>query len=81
MDETVMGERTDDTRTSAEQGRGMPSPHSKRSGKVLRVKDGKLGVGWTVAYYIVLLTGVVVFYQGFWVLTRSSMPLVDWQGV
>ena len=41
------------------------------------VAAGRLGVEWTVAYYLVLVAGVVGFWQAFWVLTESEHRLVD----
>ncbi|KAI9762314.1 MAG: replication factor C subunit 4 [Chaenotheca gracillima] len=41
----------------------------------MQVADGRLGVGWTVAYYVLLVAGVVGFWWGFWPLTESEMAL------
>ena len=38
---------------------------------------GRSGVEWTVAYYLVLVAGVLGFWQGFWVLTESGRRIVD----
>lgn len=35
-----------------------------------------LGVTWTVAYYLVLVVGAVVWWKGLWVLTKSDRALV-----
>ncbi|KAK2861133.1 hypothetical protein FQN49_004511 [Arthroderma sp. PD_2] len=35
------------------------------------------GIGWTAAYYIILLAGVVLFRSQFWPLTESSKALVS----
>ena len=43
----------------------------------LEVAAGQLGVEWTVAYYLVLVVGVLGFWQGFWVLTESEHRIVD----
>ena len=47
----------------------------KRAG--FEVAVGTLGVEWTVAYYLVLVAGVLGFWQGFWVLTESGHRIVD----
>lgn len=48
------------------------------SGNALRVGgEGRLGVKWTVAYYLVLVGGVVAFYQGLWRLTESDRALAS----
>ncbi|KAM5452071.1 CAAX prenyl protease [Microsporum audouinii] len=39
--------------------------------------NGTTGIGWTVAYYIILLAGVVLFRYQFWPLTESSKALVS----
>lgn len=46
-----------------------------RDAKVVQVAGGRLGVAWTVAYYVVLVGGAVAFYEGFWVLTESRKAL------
>lgn len=38
---------------------------------------GKSGVGWTVAYYFLLVAGAVGFWKALWVLTESEGRLVD----
>ncbi|KAI9677616.1 MAG: hypothetical protein M1817_006570 [Caeruleum heppii] len=42
----------------------------------VQVADGRLGIGWTVAYYILLVSGAIGFWQGLWVLTESNFALV-----
>lgn len=42
---------------------------------------GDSGLGWTVAYYIILITGAVLFSLNFWTLTDSSNKLVDFANV
>lgn len=37
--------------------------------------DGTLAVGWTVAYYVLLVAGAVAFYQNLWLLTDSRKGL------
>ncbi|KAI9793387.1 MAG: hypothetical protein M1816_000279 [Peltula sp. TS41687] len=39
-------------------------------------RDGS-GVGWTVAYYFLLVLGAVGFWRSLWVLTESERRLVD----
>ncbi|EFR03481.1 CAAX prenyl protease 2 [Nannizzia gypsea CBS 118893] len=39
--------------------------------------DGATGLGWSVAYYILLFAGVGLFYYQFWPLTESSKALVS----
>jgi len=40
-----------------------------------KAHDGRLGIGWTVAYYIFLVTGAVSFYKLLFPLTESSDAL------
>ncbi|KAL2393493.1 putative CAAX prenyl protease 2 [Exophiala dermatitidis] len=40
-------------------------------------KGGQLGLRWTVAYYVLLLTGVYAFYAGLWPLTESPLGLAQ----
>jgi prenyl protein peptidase len=42
-------------------------------------RGGQLGVGWTVAYYSLLIVGVVAFYKGLWPLTASGEALVKFE--
>ena len=35
-----------------------------------------LGIGWTVAYYLVLIAGAVTWWKGLWALTESNEALV-----
>ncbi|KAJ5753745.1 uncharacterized protein N7511_007898 [Penicillium nucicola] len=44
------------------------------------VGDGSLGVGWTVAYYVLLVVGAVAFAQCLWPLTESYHALVSFSG-
>lgn len=41
------------------------------------VVTGRLGLGWSVAYYILLLAGAVGFWMMFWRLTESEHALVQ----
>ena len=43
----------------------------------LEVADGRLAVGWTVAYYVLLVTGAVGFWKTLWLLTESEGRLAD----
>ena len=43
----------------------------------LRVAEGRLGVRWTVAYYVLLMAGAVAFWRGLWPLTESSRRLAE----
>ena len=40
-----------------------------------QVADGRLGMGWTVAYYVLLLVGIWAFTAGLWPLTDSTHAL------
>ncbi|KAF2405205.1 hypothetical protein EJ06DRAFT_485767 [Trichodelitschia bisporula] len=43
------------------------------------VRDGRLGIAWTVVYYLLLIAGAFGFYQQFWLLTQGSAALVQFQ--
>jgi prenyl protein peptidase len=45
----------------------------------LQVAGGQLGVGWTIAYYVLLVIGAVGFYRLLWPLTQSSLTLASFQ--
>ena len=47
-----------------------------RGGGVL-VAEGKLNIGWTAAYYVLLFAGAVGFGKNFWVLTNSAGKLAE----
>lgn len=36
-----------------------------------------LGIGWSVAYYVILVAGVVAFQRGLWPLTESERALAQ----
>ena len=40
------------------------------------VVEKGLRVGWTVAYYAILISGAVMWWKGLWVLTESDEALV-----
>lgn len=77
--ETVMGEVSGKGEDDGVKDSGSPprSP-ANRSGKVFQAEYQGLGVGWTVAYYFLLVGGAVAFWKGFWVLTKSENALVEW---
>ncbi len=41
----------------------------------IQVAGGRLGIHWTVAYYVLLVAGMVGFYRGLWPLTESHRAL------
>ena len=47
--------------------------------KKMLVADGRLGIGWTVGYYFVLVSGALGFWKGLWVLTESKGSLADFR--
>ena len=47
------------------------------SSKSIQVADGRLSLGWTVAYYVILVIGAGAFYRGFWILTESSKAMAE----
>ena len=49
----------------------------KEDEDVVQVAGGHLGVRWTVAYYLLLVAGIVGFCKGLWPLTESQRPLAD----
>jgi len=59
--------------------RGRDSAHS--GGVQVEVADGRLGIQWTVAYYVLLVLGAWLFYHNLWTLTETSNALVDFGGV
>jgi len=42
----------------------------------VQVADGRLGMQWTIAYYVLLVLGAWLFYQNLWTLTESSNALI-----
>ena len=42
----------------------------------LKAADGNLALGWSVAYYVILVSGTVAFYQNLWKLTDTGTALV-----
>ncbi|KAI9850129.1 MAG: hypothetical protein M1838_006064 [Thelocarpon superellum] len=43
----------------------------------LRVGNGSLGIGWTIAYYLLLFAGAIGFWKTLWTLTESETQLVS----
>ncbi|KAL9116348.1 MAG: hypothetical protein Q9187_007129 [Circinaria calcarea] len=56
-------------------GRGKGSGRANEA--TVQVADGRLGIGWTVAYYVLLVAGAVAFRLGLWVLTDSARKLAS----
>ena len=53
-----------------------------RSGRSSPSSSSRLSIWWTVAYYTILIAGVVGWYQGLWALTNSpDTVLVDFEKV
>jgi len=46
-------------------------------GNGVEVANGRLGVQWTVAYYVLLVLGAWLFYYNIWTWTESANALVD----
>ena len=40
----------------------------------------RLGIGWTVAYYAILVSGAVTWWKALWILTASDEALVEIDG-
>lgn len=57
---------------------GPPMTRGKEDsdGSSATVGDGQLSIGWTVAYYLLLLTGALTFAQCLWPWTESYYALV-----
>jgi len=68
--ETLMG--PEEVR-SGEQGRKRDEDKEMK----VQIGHGGLHIGWTVAYYVLLVTGAVGWYKGMWVLTESSSALTQ----
>jgi prenyl protein peptidase len=48
----------------------------KDSAVKVNVAGGRLGIVWTVAYYVILVAGAVGFWKELWTLTESSSALI-----
>jgi len=53
----------------------------KGTAKKVEVADGRLGIGWTVAYYAILVAGAFGFWKELWTLTESSSALTSFTEV
>lgn len=42
-----------------------------------RIQQQQLGIGWTIAYYLILLVGTVAFWSQLWPLTESRHALAS----
>lgn len=49
----------------------------KATGVAVKASGGKLSIGWTVAYYVILVAGVVGFWMELWTLTESASTLIQ----
>jgi prenyl protein peptidase len=70
-------------RVEAAESIGPPVTRSKEDPDDIKVGvrgDEGLGIGWTVAYYVLLVAGAVGFAQGLWPLTESYHALVSFSG-
>ncbi|KAJ5663698.1 hypothetical protein N7507_004429 [Penicillium longicatenatum] len=58
---------------------GPPITRGKEDsdGRFMRVGDDQLSIGWTIAYYLLLVAGAVAFAQCLWPLTDSYHALVS----
>lgn len=56
---------------------GPPQMRAKEDSEIspLQVAGGQLGISWTVAYYVLLVSGAVGFYCLLWPLTESTLAL------
>lgn len=59
-------------------GRGKGDGEASKA--AVQVADGRLGIGWTVAYYVLLVAGAVAFWKELWVLTDSERKLASLGG-
>lgn len=55
---------------------GVPLVSAQKEDDVYVTPGGELGMGWTVAYYVLLVVGAVGFYYAMWPLTESENALV-----
>jgi prenyl protein peptidase len=49
----------------------------KATATKVKAADGGLGIGWTVAYYVILVAGAIGFWKELWALTESSSALIQ----
>ena len=74
--EEVIGPQTGWKEDERERGTGRDD--GRKSGDAaMRVGDGRLGVTWTVAYYVLLVAGAVGFWKELWPLTESARRLAE----
>lgn len=61
---------------------GPPVTRGKEDsdGGSVTVGDGQLNIGWTIAYYLLLVLGMLTFAQCLWPLTNSYYALVSFSG-
>jgi len=76
--ETIMGEVSNEAASSPTLITQPSRSHIAHRAKVFPAEYTGLGVGWTVAYYLLLVGGMLAFWKGFWVLTKSENELVEW---
>lgn len=48
----------------------------KNDGPAKASEDGRLGIAWDVAYYLILVVGAVAWHKSLWSLTESASALV-----
>ena len=53
---------------------------TRAGGVQVEVADGRLGLQWTVAYYVLLVLGASLFYHNIWTWTESTNALVEFGG-
>lgn len=56
---------------------GRESKKSDERNGSVKVGGGRLSIGWTIAYYVILVTGAVSFYRLLFSLTESSASLAS----
>jgi prenyl protein peptidase len=49
----------------------------KATAAKVKVADGRLGIAWTVVYYVILVAGAFGFWKELWTLTESSSALIQ----
>lgn len=69
-------------RVEASEPLGPPMTRGKEDpdGSSAAVGNGQLSIGWTIAYYLLLLAGALTFAQCLWPLTNSYNALVSFSG-
>jgi len=46
----------------------------------IEMANGRLGMQWTVAYYVLLVLGAWLFYNNLWTWSESANALVEFSG-